>query len=111
HGRLPPRRRGAGRDPAEAGGAAVTDYVLAHAWRGQEVVEELAVRVEGGRFAAVGGPPAPGAVRLDGLVVPGFANGHSHVFHRALRGRTHAGRGDFWTWREQMYAVAERLDP
>ena len=26
-------------------------------------------------------------------------------------GRTQRGRGTFWTWREQMYAVAERLDP
>ena len=42
---------------------------------------------------------------------PGFANAHSHAFHRALRGRTHDGGGTFWTWRERMYAVAGRLDP
>ncbi|MBE3076247.1 MAG: formimidoylglutamate deiminase, partial [Actinobacteria bacterium] len=29
----------------------------------------------------------------------------------ALRGRTHDGGGTFWTWREQMYAVAAQLDP
>ena len=40
-----------------------------------------------------------------------FANCHSHAFHRALRGRTHAGGGTFWTWREQMYALAAVLDP
>ena len=40
-----------------------------------------------------------------------MANAHSHAFHRALRGRTHAGRGTFWTWRERMYALAGRLDP
>ncbi len=51
------------------------------------------------------------AVRLSGLVVPGFANAHSHAFHRALRGRTHAGGGSFWTWRDLMYSVAGRLDP
>ncbi len=44
-------------------------------------------------------------------MIPGLANTHSHAFHRALRGRTQAGRGDFWAWREQMYAVADRLDP
>ena len=55
-------------------------------------------------------PPA-GAHRLPGLVFPGFANGHSHAFHRALRGRTHAGGGTFWTWREGMYRLAARLDP
>jgi formiminoglutamate deiminase len=51
------------------------------------------------------------AQRLSGLVIPGLANVHSHAFHRALRGRTQLGRGDFWTWRKQMYSVADRLDP
>jgi formiminoglutamate deiminase len=51
------------------------------------------------------------AQRLPGLVIPGLANAHSHAFHRALRARTQVGRGDFWTWREQMYSVANRLDP
>ena len=52
-----------------------------------------------------------GAVRLAGLTLPGLANGHSHAFHRALRGITQAGRGTFWTWRERMYEVAARLEP
>jgi len=51
------------------------------------------------------------AVRLPGLVIPGLANVHSHAFHRVLRGRTHRQGGDFWSWRERMYEVAERLDP
>lgn len=42
--------------------------------------------------------------------VPAFANCHSHVFHRALRGRI-TGADSFWTWRDQMYAVAAVLDP
>jgi formiminoglutamate deiminase len=48
------------------------------------------------------------------VVLPGLANVHSHAFHRALRGRTHApgdGGDTFWTWRERMYALAGRLDP
>lgn len=49
------------------------------------------------------------------LRVPGPVNAHSHAFHRILRGRTHEGEaggaGTFWTWRDQMYAAAERLDP
>src|SRR5690606_41518446 len=36
---------------------------------------------------------------------------HSHAFHRALRGRTHAAGGDFWAWRDAMYAVAGVLAP
>jgi formiminoglutamate deiminase len=52
-----------------------------------------------------------GVTRLAGVTLPGLANAHSHAFHRALRGRTHGAGGDFWTWREHMYAVAARLDP
>jgi len=43
------------------------------------------------------------------LVLPGFVNAHSHTFQRALRGR--AGGGDFWAWREEMLAEAERQTP
>ncbi len=65
------------------------------------------------RFTTItSGVPAPAdAMRLPGLTLPGLANAHSHAFHRALRGRVQAGAGSFWTWREQMYAVAARLDP
>jgi formiminoglutamate deiminase len=81
-----------------------------------EVVEGVLVQIDGRRIAdivpGVGQPPAA-AVRLPGLTLPGLANAHSHAFHRALRGSTHAekGKGTFWTWREQMYGVAEALDP
>ncbi|MYH77884.1 MAG: formimidoylglutamate deiminase [Acidimicrobiaceae bacterium] len=51
------------------------------------------------------------AVPLAGLTLPALANAHSHAFHRTLRGRTHGGRGNFWTWRDLMYRVAARLDP
>ena len=50
-----------------------------------------------------------GAIALD-FAAPGFANAHSHAFHRALRGRTHES-GSFWSWRELMYRAAGRLDP
>jgi formiminoglutamate deiminase len=77
------------------------------------VAEDVAVDVEEGRFTGVraGGDAPAGAERLRGLVLPGLADAHSHVFHRALRGRTHAHRGTFWTWREVMYDVAGRLTP
>ena len=59
----------------------------------------------------IDGDPGRADVRFDGVALPGFANAHSHAFHRALRGRTQADGGTFWSWRRQMYAVAERLDP
>ncbi len=74
----------------------------------------LTVDERSGRYEAVTpdiAAPPPDAVRLTGFSMPGLANGHSHAFHRALRGRTHDGAGSFWTWREQMYRVAGRLDP
>jgi len=80
---------------------------------GRGMAERVLVEVEGERIAAVTGgtdPPA-GATRLAGVTVPGLANGHSHAFHRALRGRTQRAGGDFWSWRELMYQVAGVLDP
>jgi formiminoglutamate deiminase len=76
------------------------------------VARDVLFTVLDGRIAAVKhGEPTPDARRLPGIVLPGFANVHSHAFHRALRGRTSDGAGTFWTWRERMYAVAARLDP
>jgi formiminoglutamate deiminase len=73
------------------------------------VIEVSGERIE--RVHSGAAEPPPGSERLDGLVIPGLANGHSHAFQRALRGRTHGAAGSFWTWREQMYALAGRLDP
>ena len=91
----------------------MTRYWAEHAWLGGDRAEEgVLIEVEGERIAAVELVPSPdGAHVLRGLTLPGLANAHSHAFHRALRGRTHRGGGTFWTWREDMYAVAERLDP
>lgn len=44
------------------------------------------------------------------ITLPAFANCHSHAFHRALRGRV-TGADSFWSWRDQMYALAGALDP
>jgi formiminoglutamate deiminase len=82
------------------------------AWIGDAPVAGVALEVEGDRLVAVEeGASRDGAERLAGLTVPGLANAHSHAFQRALRGRTQRGLGgSFWTWREQMYALAASLD-
>ena len=107
--------------------------MLERAWVDGAVQDDVLVEIEDGRFVTVEvpgvSPRLPGvatpgkrrdpwvardsstATRLPGLTLPGLANCHSHAFHRALRGRTQRGRGTFWTWREQMYDVAQRLDP
>ena len=51
---------------------------------------------------------------LSGHWLPGVPNTHSHAFQRAMAGlaeyQTDAA-DSFWTWREQMYAFAGRMDP
>jgi formimidoylglutamate deiminase len=55
-----------------------------------------------------------GATKLAGPALPGLVNAHSHAFQRAFAGlaeyRGSAG-DDFWSWRERMYAVANRIGP
>jgi formiminoglutamate deiminase len=89
----------------------MTTFWCELAWLGGDEPEPgVVIEIEGGEIASVGsgiGAPPAG-------VIPGLANAHSHAFQRALRGRTEGATrdGSFWTWREQMYALAERLtDP
>ncbi|MDQ1724606.1 MAG: hypothetical protein QOG52_1634 [Frankiaceae bacterium] len=92
----------------------VTRYWAEHAWLGGDAVTAgVTIEVAGDVIAAVRVAAAapPDAVVLRGVTVPGLANAHSHAFHRALRGRTQSAAGTFWSWREQMYAVAARLTP
>lgn len=102
----------------------MTRWLAEYAWLPEqpEPTPDVLIESAAGRITAVTplsteGRPTTGvevladAVRLPGLTLPGLANAHSHAFHRALRGRTHGGRGDFWTWRDRMYEVAARLDP
>src|SRR5919201_5410851 len=109
-------RGGASKEAGQGaeGACKCSAYWCELAWLGGERVEPgVLVAVEGERISAVEpGVAAPAdAVRLDGITIPGLANAHSHAFQRALRGRTHSGRGDFWAWREAMYELASRLDP
>lgn len=84
------------------------------AWRGgEEAVANVRITVSNGVIASVedGVDAQASDVRITGVVMPGFVNAHSHAFHRALRGRTHGGSGDFWSWRTPMYEIANRLTP
>ncbi|KQX11882.1 N-formimino-L-glutamate deiminase [Streptomyces sp. Root431] len=92
----------------------LTTYWLEHAWLDTNVEPGVALEVADGRITAVRtgvDTPPPGAVVLRGLTIPGLSNAHSHAFHRALRGTVQVGSGTFWTWREVMYTVAQRLTP
>lgn len=84
------------------------------AWLGGDCAEAgVLVEIDPtGRIAGVsaGAEPSGDAERLRGLTIPGLANAHSHAFQRALRGRAQGPRS-FWSWREQMYALAETIEP
>lgn len=91
----------------------MTAWWCEHAILPDGVHAGVTIEVADGRIERVADAPTPpvDATRLDGITIPGLANTHSHAFHRALRSRTQADRGSFWTWREVMYTAAARLDP
>lgn len=84
------------------------------AWRGgEEAIANVRITVSNGVISNVedGVDAQASDVCIAGVVMPGLVNAHSHAFHRALRGRTHGGSGDFWSWRTPMYEIANRLTP
>ncbi len=96
----------------ESGEPDVRRWHAAYALLPTGLARDVTFEVDRGRFVSVtSDSDSDGSEVLPGVVLPGLANAHSHAFHRALRGRTHDRGGTFWTWREQMYAVAGQLDP
>jgi formimidoylglutamate deiminase len=51
---------------------------------------------------------------INGAAIPGMPNAHSHAFQRAMAGlaeRRTQGADTFWSWRDVMYRLAERITP
>lgn len=91
-----------------------SSFFCEYAWLGGDAVTaNVLITVDGGTVTTVtAGAECPDtARRLPGLTMPGFANAHSHVFHRAIRGRGQQGVDSFWSWRDLMYSVAGTLNP
>lgn len=60
-----------------------------------------------------GGDPQ-GCIPLSGPVVPGMPNLHSHAFQRVMAGLAEVAgnpQDSFWTWRDLMYRMVQRLTP
>ena len=55
-----------------------------------------------------------GCIPLSGPVVPGMPNLHSHAFQRVMAGLAEVAgdpQDSFWTWRDLMYRMVQRLTP
>jgi formimidoylglutamate deiminase len=88
------------------------------AWTPTGWREHVLLRIGGdGRWAEVTpdvAAPPEGALTLEGPLLPGLVDAHSHAFQRAFAGRAErrdALADDFWLWRDRMYRVALRITP
>ncbi len=55
-----------------------------------------------------------GAERLNGPLLPGMPNLHSHAFQRAMAGLAEVAgnpNDSFWTWRDLMYRLVGQISP
>jgi formiminoglutamate deiminase len=71
--------------------------------------------VEGGTIASITVEAAPSEdAERHAIALPGLPNLHSHAFQRAAAGRTGRrgpGNDSFWTWRAEIYRLAQNLTP
>jgi len=91
----------------------MTAYSVPAALRpGGWALEQTLSTRDGKLVAAASGP----VTRLSGWAVPGMPNAHSHAFQRAMAGAAEhldptRPADSFWTWRDAMYRLANRIGP
>jgi len=83
-------------------------------WTGKRFERGIKVAVDDdGRIESVGTSDVKPTKLLKGkALLPGMINAHSHAFQRGLRGRGEIfpqGAGSFWTWRQAMYGLVEKM--
>ena len=74
----------------------------------------LDVDAAGMLTAVTAGSGSQDCIRLSGPVVPGMPNLHSHAFQRVMAGLAEVAgdpQDSFWTWRDLMYRMVQRLTP
>jgi len=70
--------------------------------------------VADGMFEDAASIAAAAPTEVRGFVVPGMPNAHSHAFQRAMSADSEfrqSARDSFWTWRNAIYALANRVSP
>jgi formimidoylglutamate deiminase len=89
-------------------------------WFGSALLEagwadDVRIGIEAGRIVRIEvGVTAAQDDEQFAVALPGVPNVHSHAFQRALAGLTESagpGADSFWTWRNLMYRLVERLAP
>ena len=79
-------------------------------------VERVRIQIDDGKISSWedSTTPLPNDELVD-ILIPGVPNTHSHVFQRALVGhcerKSPSEQDDFWSWRSNMYKLAEKLNP
>ncbi len=84
-------------------------------WIGGRFESDVKITVGSkGQIEAVESSELTPTLRLrDRAILPGMINAHSHAFQRGLRGLGETfgqGAGSFWSWREAMYGLVDRMD-
>ncbi|MCO7227204.1 formimidoylglutamate deiminase [Pleionea sp. CnH1-48] len=85
------------------------EALLAEGW-----TADVTITIADGKVTAITPGKEAGAVELNGPLVPGMTNLHSHAFQKAFAGLTEyrANPEDsFWSWRDSMYRLLPQLTP
>lgn len=82
-----------------------------NSWQNDAVVD---VATDGLISSIAKGHPDSADYSIQGIVIPGMPNAHSHSFQRLIAGLTgpQGNHSDsFWSWRSAMYRCANRISP
>ena len=97
----------------QAAGTAPTAVTYANLWLDGRWLRDATVTIDAnGATAEVSTKSAAAGPAVAGLTLPGLVDAHCHAFQRALgpwTQRSQSQPDDFWSWRETMYALAQRL--
>jgi formimidoylglutamate deiminase len=75
---------------------------------------ELTLTADGIISGIATGNPDSADHYIQGIVIPGMPNAHSHSFQRLIAGLTGPQgnqKDSFWSWREAMYRCANQISP
>ncbi|MEE4245056.1 MAG: formimidoylglutamate deiminase [Kangiellaceae bacterium] len=75
---------------------------------------DVTLEITNGIISSIKQGKANNAETVDGPVIPGMANLHSHAFQKAFVGMTEfrtSNQDSFWSWRDSMYRLLVQLTP